>query len=1175
MASDIKTPKTGSGDVSTFRKSKEFKGRKSAFYQKEQSKSSSLSEVFGDAINAMTPDVKPSTKVEMNRKDELSFVSGEVDTILGLLGNLERDLTIAEKRKINDDLLAWVRLMGAGNLGSQGSEYENVKEAVDGSGAVRKAFIKYLHSASPETRAWAASFVEQLFTAKSAVENILEALSRESDFTAASWMAESLSRLPSDDPQICDTFADTYKRFMDEDKHLKIARSWGNAGCQAAGSVLVEHLRSGDYARKLLALKGLHGLGSIANPTDQSTIADVMLSSDEQQIQDKCAELVVDFDPIAIEVIERLHDAVGDDDERRSGIAEKVLIDRGEPIVIDHRPSESIQPSVDEYVSPYTSDMPFGKEVVDCIDVENEARAFAKIAAAKEVNPPLAIGVFGEWGSGKTFFMERIYTNVIELANLKTEGGGGFPFCSRIVQIHFNAWHYMESNLWASLVDYIFQELDIWLHRQKEDKATIDALFDRLSTARQLKLESVQAVIGARKERERAAKRLKDARQAYERALARKPVYSAKAFWGAVLNTFNGQLGKADKEKLEQASNALGIPQLAKSAEDLNATIEEAALHAGRAKIVLSATMSQLGQGKALMALVVALLLVPLGLVGIRALLASTDAFAWMETINDLTLGLGGILAATAAVVGNVSKRAGSALNTLQTFQDALNMAIGDEKEKPKQKIAAAQREVEARQNEVEQAEQNLGSADERVESAVQDWTDATPRGRLSRFIREKVVGGDYARHLGIIAAIRKDFGQLAQMVSEQSADESSQQLYKKAQEEYQAEVARLISEASDVLTKAERMELDRSANEAPPRVPSFERIILYIDDLDRCPPDKVVSVLQAIHLLLCFKLFVVVVAVDARWISRALIKEYPDLLEENVMWIEPNQSKTKTDANGHTRVGASSHDYLEKIFQIPYWVRPMDSEACMKYVVHLTANDLLENDEKEPVVDKPPADDTRGAKGDKPQPAVDVTDTDDEKPFPLDDQSPGSPQDPDDESDGSPMNKKENTRGRDHVYAGMLITDHEVDMLKQLAQYAGASPRRSLRFINVYRLIKSSLDKKQLNVLVGDKGQSLNYRAIITQLAISTGAPKIAQFYFRTIISTDGQITSLNVLNEQLEKHPQIKNSSEWPKLSGALAKLKALNEEKELDIDSDMILALRETAPIARRYSFTARPA
>ncbi|MEZ5024500.1 MAG: P-loop NTPase fold protein [Chitinophagales bacterium] len=41
------------------------------------------------------------------------------------------------------------------------------------------------------------------------------------------------------------------------------------------------------------------------------------------------------------------------------------------------------------------------------------------------------------------------------------------------------------------------------------------------------------------------------------------------------------------------------------------------------------------------------------------------------------------------------------------------------------------------------------------------------------------------------------------------------------------------------------------------------ERIVLYIDDLDRCPPKKVVEVLQAIHLILAFPLFVVVVGVD------------------------------------------------------------------------------------------------------------------------------------------------------------------------------------------------------------------------------------------------------------------------------------------------------------------------
>ena len=59
----------------------------------------------------------------------------------------------------------------------------------------------------------------------------------------------------------------------------------------------------------------------------------------------------------------------------------------------------------------------------------------------------------------------------------------------------------------------------------------------------------------------------------------------------------------------------------------------------------------------------------------------------------------------------------------------------------------------------------------------------------------------------------------------------------------------------------------ERSENRA---LSPIERIILYIDDLDRCPPKRVVEVLEAVHLLLAFDLFVVVVAVDARWLERS-----------------------------------------------------------------------------------------------------------------------------------------------------------------------------------------------------------------------------------------------------------------------------------------------------------------
>lgn len=57
-----------------------------------------------------------------------------------------------------------------------------------------------------------------------------------------------------------------------------------------------------------------------------------------------------------------------------------------------------------------------------------------------------------------------------------------------------------------------------------------------------------------------------------------------------------------------------------------------------------------------------------------------------------------------------------------------------------------------------------------------------------------------------------------------------------------------------------------------------IERIVLYIDDLDRCPAAKVVDVLQAVHLLLAYPLFVVVVGVDSRWLLQSLSAHYTEL---------------------------------------------------------------------------------------------------------------------------------------------------------------------------------------------------------------------------------------------------------------------------------------------------------
>ena len=72
---------------------------------------------------------------------------------------------------------------------------------------------------------------------------------------------------------------------------------------------------------------------------------------------------------------------------------------------------------------------------------------------------------------------------------------------------------------------------------------------------------------------------------------------------------------------------------------------------------------------------------------------------------------------------------------------------------------------------------------------------------------------------------------------------------------------------------------------------------------------------LQAIHLLPAFDLFVVVVAVDARWLHRTVGQIYQGQLAE------PDQGATRLC---HRR------RLLEKIFQLQIWMGPFGNPATV-----------------------------------------------------------------------------------------------------------------------------------------------------------------------------------------------------------------------------------------------------
>jgi len=174
--------------------------------------------------------------------------------------------------------------------------------------------------------------------------------------------------------------------------------------------------------------------------------------------------------------------------------------------------------------------------------------------------------------------------------------------------------------------------------------------------------------------------------------------------------------------------------------------------------------------------------------------------------------------------------------------------------------------------------EREASQADIRKLEGELDLID--PARRLQGLLTEIGSGDRYERYRGLTGRIRNDLDRLSKELA----------------------TARTEWANSD----------DRTA-------PPLQRIILYVDDLDRCTSERVVEVLQAVNLLLSMPLFVVVAAVDPRWLLRAL----------------EDHHESQLGNDQHRR----SLQYLDKIFHIPYAMRPMRDRAS-EYLLSLLPTD-------------------------------------------------------------------------------------------------------------------------------------------------------------------------------------------------------------------------------------------
>jgi hypothetical protein len=276
---------------------------------------------------------------------------------------------------------------------------------------------------------------------------------------------------------------------------------------------------------------------------------------------------------------------------------------------------------------------------------------------------------------------------------------------------------------------------------------------------------------------------------------------------------------------------------------------------------------------------------------------------------------------------------------------------------------------------------------------------------------------------------------------------------------------------------------------------------VLYIDDLDRCPTELVVNVLQAVHLLLAFPLFVVVVAVDSGWLEHSLRDHYGPQLGPSA---------------------AAPADFIEKIFQVPFRVRPL-SPAVRAGMIRGLASPSLGRGEG--------TGSSSAGNG-----ALNVAPAD-LPAFTRLVAAFGAT-----EGAGSPR-----------LAADLTISGDELNRLEQVAPLLSDTPRSVKRFTNIYLLLKS---------MGRGKGHQLPaHGQVIVLLAVATGLPTLTESLFPAIESAT---TSPLTLNRALADPPA--TPATHPEHERLTAWLADQPTWQKIDMS-----ALADWTDLIRRFTFT----
>jgi hypothetical protein len=724
----------------------------------------------------------------------------------------------------------------------------------------------------------------------------------------------------------------------------------------------------------------------------------------------------------------------------------------------------------------YTSDRVVAGR--DALGTTGDARALANLILLEAAEPPLAIAVFGAWGSGKSTLLAELRQEVHRQTQEERDriAAGGAKLAdqpgrvSGIIQVDFNAWTFADSqNLWASMTAELFDQIAAGGHDQnvaQHGARLVKEVADRSGHETETR-RNAEAQLRA-SENNIAIAKVSIARNSQSRASG-----LVEASAQALLELF-GPAKEAAAGTAKKGGNSGRDGALAPFRKAILADTEAEPDAKARAYVEASGPVSRfmlllwdyardgagLRRWLLLASGVVLSLLIVAWLQG-RLPLAAPTWPGWARWIAPSLP----MLASIAALVL-------PAIRATAIF----GKVIAETKQRLRQEGADAQVKLEEGLQAQREAQQALETADDflRRYAGLAESAAPPPALMLDYLLSESADVTSIKGKMGFLGIVRRCFDQLNAVVE--------------------------------------------SSRARDPNSP-VQRIIIYIDDLDRCSERQVVQVLEAIHLLLAYPCFVVVAAVDARWLEHALLSEHRALAEGNV---------------------ATPADYLEKIFQVPFWVRPLDRGHSAISGYRRYVSELLGIRQRTDVVDEKADIAIRAGEGGEQQTLRRLP------PFVP-------------ETRGVGLTQR------------LILTDQEKDLLLALGVLAAKSPRAVKRMVNIYRLIRVSIDAwDDQRGLLGQTPGTPSFYSVQLLLACEVGLPVSVMSALAGAIATmsnDEWITFVMAVRErQVLTGPIVRTLGSSTNLSRFTQGIDAVASLADVPSAEDMRLALA----VIGRFSF-----